>query len=675
MDNNQQILRLIMAHLQHQFDLNDAELIDDGQTLLVPICSDKSASKMLSPLKSNSSKFYFQHGNIILSAPSSQEYTIRDELDRHHSIDSFKKILQKDGMIEMEITFSSKLESSIKHFILSLCSTYFNIDESKVSMAHFVPYRIPSWYRNMSEQTKSEFFSHTIEDTDTWSIAQRMTMHKKESDEDTTNNTNCNAFIYFEDAQAVTSILCNHTKIWGMVINGTRCRISHPPKQIILKNVPYDSSNPVRFRPYYTQSKRDQDKVINNESQYDIDGNIIPQIIKRSVPPELAHIPITSKHVQCCAPFVDPINFGCHGLKSVFAQSARFDHGLLSKEYLDARLVYEAPHLKSHGSTLAEKCQLLMKHSRTFNMGLPLIGDVIQNMLILNDSSNIWQHASCTYEDNELFWYFDDDVSMSAVRLKAVRQRLQNYELTVHKGRLCVYSKRYRKIDIMTHGLADAGEPLVYINGVKHSLGINEEAMILHKGWNNLLFDFGCNAHRGSFQIVDFNEKSEINDLYWRYEDPPINLILQFDNHLSATQMYDSLKSAELKRYGTRIELGEFDEHYLENNAILQAENINYDAFNGSNEGHSTLEEFASAIIENIHKSNISFQCEPKSKQMCEETRKYEQLLSEYSPSQMLQYGDNNNDSEYNNTTEMFSTSLNVPSTLELLQNINRFDC
>ena len=268
-------------------------------------------------------------------------------------------------------------------------------------------------------------------------------------------------------------------------------------------------------------------------------------------------------------------------------------------------------------------------------------------------------------------------------------------------------SKKDRDFDL------ESGQKMsVYVNGIKHILDGDEE-IILHKGWNHVLFDFAFNdMNQGSFQIIDFNEKSEITDLYWRYSPPPMSLILQFNHHNETMEIYEKLKTAKQKRYGIRVELAELDNKYLANYCILQSQlkrhiddnkqNEKYlqiqddddiidtlmnslscgddnrnigTAFNNDYEFAYTngidtfsqdrlLDNFANGIVENINKSNIEFEKQQIAKDVHNGTRKYQKLLAEYSPSQMIHYDEK--DKDYTNTTEMFDTGLNVPSTLQL---------
>eukprot|EP01084_Bolivina_argentea_P262837 444655_1 len=830
-DNNYEILRLIMAHLQYQFDIHNCELIENRK-LIIPVCLDDSVSEILANLR-NECKFYQECGNIIISTPINNEKVIRNTLNGHRLItnlrrlgmENFKSGKLEDGSVEIEVVFVSKIETSIKAFIHSLCSDYYNINISKLSISHYIPHNIPQWYRNMNEETKHEFFSNTIQDKEYSSIAQRMkkiaTYDQSDEELSKTRIATCNAFIYFKDIATLNTILCKQSKIWGMVINGARCRISNAPTQIKLKNVPYDASNPIRYVPLYKASTNRQDNIIPN-IEYDLNGNVIPPMLKFNVSPEKSHISFGSEHSQFGVPYINTNNSHCNGLKAIYMETGRFEHNHLSKESMNQRLDYETFDVNDIGkntATIAHKKHLLMKYSNTLNIGFPLIGGVIQYMLILTPRNNntqhglnkfydgdsfitgynidrsdnickyisnipiaankvkinindecidshlndnisyIWKHATCTYENNELFWYLDDDVSFNAkIRQQTkIKNVLNNSQLDifVRMGYICVYSKRCRKVNIISHGInkwngetpkvlqdimndksksekyikvnkdknyfdnmfdelsewfdteiddnnshiiaKSAHNMNVYVNGVQYKFGDETDAILLHKGWNNIFIDFKFNnMNNCSFQIVDFNEKSEIHDLYWRYSPPPVSLILQFNDHINAMQMYDKLKIVKQKRYGIRVQLSQYDEHYLENETILQSQLMDNDndndkdlispvmdmsdmeiSMNGDKNGRDVIthdrlmENFVNGIVENIHESNNRFDKEEMTNKVYEDTKKYTKMLSDYSPCQRLQYEDNT--FEYNDTTEMFNTKLNVPSTLEFKENIT--DC
>ena len=889
-----------MAHLQHRFDINDIKL-NDNKSLLIPVCLDNTVSDILSMIAENDEnlKFYHQNGDIIISGACHQG-TIRSVLDNtpivsNHKLNKSAKL--NNGNFEIQVTFSSKIESSITDFINLLCNNY-NVESSKISISHFTPHNIPNWWRNMNEQTKHNFFGQTVENKENKSISSRHSKISTEGDEElaevseTGKSATCSAFIYFKDKESIDTLICQQTQIWGMVINGERCRISTPPTQIILKNVPYNPCNPVRYSPYYTPSTKTLNEIQDDIKtiEQDPEGNVVPPMFKRIVDPHKAHISIGDEHEQYSVPYINNNGSNCKGLKAIYVQTTKFEHDHFGKSSIASRLAFEAPSIcnKLHKNmNIAERSHLLMKYSDTINIGLPLIGGVIQYMLALiptNDTDHglskfydghnfvapfdvdradkidviknipivankikiniddswidsdldesipyIWKHASCTYEDNKLQWYLDDDVNPYWITSKQITRKMDN-PLFARMGYICVHSKRHRKVNIITHGiekwnghtpeslkdvietnklsqkksgsiqefntnwddnqdiLSELGDWLedeiednqsttiakavsskniidlqsldtkdttyenenddnrfddddeedlnyhnqwqqdrvfdiesgkrmmVYVNGKLYGFGDeNKKAIILNKGWNHILIDFGFNdMNSGSFQIIDFNDNSEISDLSWRYSPPPMSLILQFNNHLNALKQYDKLKVAKAKRYGMRVELAEYDEHYLSNNTILQSEvmdtddndddnsqQLNYmlqddddligslmNTINGDheiplsddldlNQGQSAmvgcdrlLENFTNGIIENIHKSNIDFDGYQDAKDIDQATEKYQRILAEYTPSQMLQYDDKQDCNE----TELYSISLNVPSTLELLSGNIEFD-
>eukprot|EP01083_Nonionella_stella_P174698 606362_1 len=756
-ENKGDILRLIMAHLQHQFDIADMELTDD-ESLLIPVCFDRSVCDLLSDFCD--ATLFYEEGNIIMLTTSSGEAPIRDALTAHPKVSNVRKSGKpKDGMIELEIRFVSKLECSITDFIESLCVSYYNLSLSDLQMSHHIPHRIPQWWRDMHEQTTHSFFNHTVADTDKVSISQRINKVSTEGDEELTQDAaTCSAFIYFADGDALDTVICSHTKLWGMVINGQRCRVSVAPTQIQLKNVPYDPWNPIRYTPLYTPHDSQHHIMMTSQQQYDADGDVIPPVVARSMERDKSHIPIASQHIQCGVPLIVG---HCHGLHAVHTQTTRFEHSF-SKSALDARLGHEAPAVVvASNSTMAEHTQLLMKHSDTINIGLPLIGGVIQYMLALvpmydnhemlsydvedikhmpivankvairiNRMHYVWKHASCAFEDRDLFWYVDDDVPKKAIKEKRIKKAIKAEQLFVRMGYVCVHSKRYRKVNIISHGLSawDGQTPqilqllngkcdhseydmdwlecdiedhasltiaksvnverqfanksvkserqfdllrgqqmAVFLNGIQHRFC---DDMILHKGWNHLLIDFGLNDMKhGSFQIVDFDQRTEIQDLSWRYSPPPMSVILQFNDHLDALQVYDALKTVKQKRYGVKVELCDYDDKHLQNETVLQAakvggeeEMIDIELDAGEVQ---QLESFANQMISNIHESHKQFDDD----KVYRDTATYEQILADYSPSQMLQY-DEEPTAAHSNTTQLFNTKLNVPSTLELIDHI-----
>ena len=94
-DGDIETLRLMMAHLQYQFDLCDLlELDAASQSLLVPICSDSTVAAVLAPIAqcegAEAMSLFQQRGRVIIAnAPHTQK--LRDALQTHPLVTSIRR--------------------------------------------------------------------------------------------------------------------------------------------------------------------------------------------------------------------------------------------------------------------------------------------------------------------------------------------------------------------------------------------------------------------------------------------------------------------------------------------------------------------------------------------------------------------------------------------------------
>ena len=262
-DGDIETLRLMMAHLQYQFDLCDLlELDAASQSLLVPICSDSTVAAVLAPIAqcegAEAMSLFQQRGRVIIAnAPHTQK--LRDALQTHPLVTSIRRTSVEKAELdaalrhgELEVTFRSPTETSMRRFISGVATEYLGVAASALRIDAFTPHRIPSFWRRWSERGGSDggFFGDSVRDTEhaLGSIAQRVTDREVNSDAKSEENLFCSALIHFDSADAVRRITASKAlSLWGMVINGVRCSVSRAPTMLRLSNVPHSETAPLRI--------------------------------------------------------------------------------------------------------------------------------------------------------------------------------------------------------------------------------------------------------------------------------------------------------------------------------------------------------------------------------------------------------------------------------------------